>query len=707
MAEQSAFFENRPFRMVGNYKPTDVALKCAVVEEGINHLTATRIEFVSRDRAMELKEVVGCTMNLEVDGPNNVTRTFHGLCVSAEFLGLYQGFGHFAAEVRPWLWFLTRRRECKVYQAKSAPDIIQDILTDYGFWGHVERKLTGTYEPRDFCLQYRETDLDFVHRLMEEEGIYYFFTDEGTTEKMVLADAINAHKPTVGDAKIPFHFRSTDHNLKNKAHIYEWSAVEAATSGKMTLNDYDFERPKVDLKAVSAIPKGSHSQANHEMYAYPGHYRDTALGKRYARVRMEAEAARHQTWKGAGNIRTLGVGQTFKIDGHPRGKDVGEYMVTRATHYMQIEGEPGAPLGEGSVLGKQLDFGADNTDHYRCVIEAVPKSEQYRAPLVTPWPEISSIHTAVVVGPAGEEIHTDKYGRVRVQFHWDREGKKDDKSSVWVRTMMPWTGKNWGMIAIPRIGQEVVVQFEEGNPDRPMVVGMLYNADTMPPYALPDNMTQSGIKTNSTKGGGGFNELMMEDKKGSELVRFQAEKDYTQIVKNNARITVGVEKKDAGNMDLTVHANLTETVKTGHHSFTVASGQQTIKIKKDKTETIEGGSTLTVTDDVKSTVKMGNVSETVEMGNVTQDIKMGNQTTTVDLGNVKVDVKLGKIEMEAMQSIKLTVGGNSVEITQAGVTVKGIMVKIEGTAMLEAKAPMTQIKGDALLTLKGAITLIN
>jgi type VI secretion system secreted protein VgrG len=313
----------------------------------------------------------------------------------------------------------------------------------------------------------------------------------------------------------------------------------------------------------------------------------------------------------------------------------------------------------------------------------------------------------VVVGPAGEEIHTDKYGRVRVQFHWDREGKKDDKSSVWVRTMMPWTGKNWGMIAIPRIGQEVVVQFEEGNPDRPMVVGMLYNADTMPPYALPDNMTQSGIKTNSTKGGGGFNELMMEDKKGSELVRFQAEKDYTQIVKNNARITVGVEKKDAGNMDLTVHANLTETVKTGHHSFTVASGQQTIKIKKDKTETIEGGSTLTVTDDVKSTVKMGNVSETVEMGNVTQDIKMGNQTTTVDLGNVKVDVKLGKIEMEAMQSIKLTVGGNSVEITQAGVTVKGIMVKIEATAMLEAKAPMTQIKGDALLTLKGGITLIN
>jgi type VI secretion system secreted protein VgrG len=298
---------------------------------------------------------------------------------------------------------------------------------------------------------------------------------------------------------------------------------------------------------------------------------------------------------------------------------------------------------------------------------------------------------------------------VKVQFHWDREGQSNETSSLWIRSMMPWTGKNWGMIAVPRIGQEVVVQFEEGNPDRPVIIGMLYNADTMPPYTLPGEMTKSGVVTRSSKEGSAstFHELMFEDKKGAELVRFQSERDYRQIVKNDAEVTVGLEHKDKGDMKLTVHRHLTETVKTGNHTFSVQSGSQTIHIQKDKTETIKGNSTLTVTGDVSETIEQGNRTEEIKMGNVTRTIKMGNESTTLDLGNYTLETKVGKIGMKALQEIKLEVGGSSIKIDQMGVTIKGMMVKIEGTIMLEAKGMMTTVKGDAMLTLKGGITMIN
>jgi type VI secretion system secreted protein VgrG len=289
-----------------------------------------------------------------------------------------------------------------------------------------------------------------------------------------------------------------------------------------------------------------------------------------------------------------------------------------------------------------------------------------------------------------------------------------------VRTMMPWTGKGWGMIAIPRIGQEVVVQFEDGNPDRPLIVGMLYNKDTLPPYALPANMTQSGIKTHSTKLGATdnteFNELVFEDKKGSEFVRLQSEKDYREIIKNNAVITVGLEKKDKGDMSLTVHRHLSETVKTGNHTFRVETGNQDIFIKTDKTEKIEGKSDLTVKGDVTETVeegnvtrtvKTGNLTETVKVGNVTREVSIGDETHRVTIGNLTVEVTAGKMSMLALQEISLTVGESSIKIDNMGVTIKGPMIKLEGTGMVQVKAPMVQTNADGMLVLKGGITMIN
>jgi type VI secretion system secreted protein VgrG len=348
--------------------------------------------------------------------------------------------------------------------------------------------------------------------------------------------------------------------------------------------------------------------------------------------------------------------------------------------------------------------------------EAVLKSKPFRMPATTPRPEISGVQTAKVTGPEGAEITVDKYGRIRVQFHWDRSGKKDDKSSCWVRTMMPWTGKNWGMVSWPRVGQEVVIQFEEGNPDRPLCVGMLYNADTMPPYEMPANATRSGIKTNSSKGGSGYNELMFEDKKGDELVRIGAEKDFIQTVQNAAHVRVGyIHEKDAKaasaqgerSMKLEVENHLDEIVEKGDHSFTVKTGSQDVKVKKDKSEEIEGKSTLTVTGNVTEVIKTGNYKQTVKSGNITREVSMGNEAATVKLGNFSVDAKAGKIDLTAMQSITLKVGPSSIKIDMSGITIKGPMVKIDGSAMVEVKGAVTQVKGSATLILKGGVTLIN
>lgn len=714
MADSKVDPKKYPIRLEGSYTGDELFLIGAVVEEGLSTLTRTMVEFVCVNRALDLEAVLGTKMRVVMDNGSGVTRKFPGTCVALEYLGSETGSAHFSAEIRPWLWFLTRTKECRIFQEQNVPDIIQKILGDYGFSSDLDLRLSSNYDVRDYVVQYRETDYDFICRLMEEEGIYFYFTVEGDREKLVLADDVGAHDPVPGESTIEFQPRSTS-QFRSRDIIFDWKSSERVTSGKVTLNDFNFENPKGDLLSSNAIPKGAHSYKDKEVYDYPGHHRTSAVGDKRARVRMEAEAIRHKTTTGMANATNLGVGSIFSLSEHPRKSDNSSHMVTRALHKMQLVGSDLAPPSiRGELHAAFAEFAASD-DPYEVAFATIPSADQYRAPLVTPWPEIAGVHTAIVVGPKGDEIYTDEYGRIKVQFHWDRLGKKDEKSSCWVRTMMPWTGKAWGMIAVPRIGQEVVIHFEEGDPDRPMAIGMLYNAEMMPPYSLPANMTQSGLKTNSSKKGNGFHELMFEDKKDSELVRFQSERDYKQIVKNDASITVGLEHKDKGDMDLTIHRHLTETLDTGDHTFKIAKGSQKIDIKKDKTETIEGKSTLTVTGNVTETVKSGNVARTVNTGNVTETIKTGNATRTLNTGNVtetlklgnySLDAKVGKIDEKALQGITLTCGGSSIKIDPSGVTIKGPMVKIEADAMLQMKGSMTQVQAQ-LLILKGSLTMIN
>lgn len=710
MANTEIDLENRLVWMEGDYTCKPVNLKNARVIEGLSFLTETTVEFVSSNVELDLQEMLGKTIHLGLKDDKDESRYFTGTCTAVEYVGVYQGMMHFVAEVRPWLWFLDRTYESRIFQDKTVPEIIKLVLDEYGFTGQIN-KLTETYDKRIYCVQYHETDFDFISRLMEEEGIYYFFVQAGQGNKelkMVLADGIAAHKPNTTGPDLDFYFKESEYRRKSD-HIFDWAHNTSVVTGKVTLKDYDFEKPRAELQAVSSIEKGKHSHKKYEHYRYPGHMRLGNQPANFAKVRMQAEAVQHKLARGAGNVRTLGAGQTFKLKGHTRTSVNIEYLVVRAEHRLQIETDYEDQETKKPLFNTTIPVDEDNKDTYRITFDVIPKSEPFRAPQETRWPRIPGLQTAVVTGPAGEEIYTDKYGRIKVQFHWDRAGKKDENTTCWVRCVMPWTGKNWGMISIPRIGQEVAIQFEEGDPDRPICTGMLYNADTMPPYELPANETQSGIVTRSTKDGSAqtFNELIFDDKKEAEFVRFQSERDYIQTIKNNATVTIGLEHKDDGDLTQTIHRNKTETIKTGDHVFKVETGNQEVFIKTDHTETIEGKATQTITGDTKQQVKTGNFVQNVDTGNLTRKVAKGNEAVTVSMGNYSLKTALGSIKEEAMQEIELKVGSSSIKIDQTGVTIKGMIIKIEGTAMMEAKAPMTTVKGDGLLVLKGGITMIN
>ena len=657
-----------PLRLEGDCKDKNLLPIAAHVNERISEIPTIEVHFFSTNKALDLETIVGKTMHLLAESEDKASkRWFRGTCVSAEFISTLDVGGQFKAVVRPWLWFLSRRTDLRIFQEMSVIDIIQFVLEEYGFSGNLQLNLSHTYEARDYCVQYRETDLDFLHRLMEQEGIYYFFDHSADTEKLILIDDCGKHEAVASPAALEYREYTTKSvREKDMPYVSEWSAVEAVRSAKIVLDDYNFEKSTAVLTTESKFTTPKYLDEKNERYDYPGRYRDTGLGEHFAKVRMEAETVVHHLVSGVSDAVHLAVGYTFTISKLPRNNDPKEVMILECQHNLvQIEAFDGGVFKVDRDITDSIDFNLNPEEPHMVKFRVVEAKKQYRAPQKTPWPKVGGIHTAMVTGPSGEEIHTDQYGRIKVQFHWDRDGQKDEKTTCWVRTMMPWTGKNWGAIAIPRIGQEVVIDFEEGDPDRPICIGMLYNDKTMPPYGLPENKTQSGVKTNSSKGGGGFNELMFEDKKDSELVRFQAEKDYEQIVKNNATITVGVDKKSPGTLTQTVH------------------------------------------DDVTETINVGNYTETVKKGNHSTTLEEGDHKTTLDLGDMDVTVSKGKITVSAAKSIEFKCGGSTIKMDPKSITMKTGMFSTSAQMKADISSPKTAVSGNIILTLSGGMVHIN
>jgi len=540
--------------------------------ERLSHPFEFDLELLSKDHDIELDDVVGQLITVRLDLPaERKTRYFNGYVSQFSYEGGVREFSQYHATLRPWFWLLTRKADCRIFQEKKVPEIIEQIFQDNGF-SDFEERLSGEYRTWEYCVQYRESDFNFVSRLMEQEGIYYYFRHEDGKHTMILSDSVSAHDPIPGFEEVPY-FPPVEGGHRERDHLSSWSVRKQVQPGKYSLRDFDFEKPSADLETRSNNPL-DHAQKDFEVYDYPGEYVEAGEGETYARIRLEELQSQHERVSGSGNAAGLFAGGLFKLAGYPRDDQNREYLVVSAVVELS---------SEAYLAGMR---GGDSACH--CSIAALDSKTPYRAPRRTQKPVVQGPQTAIVVGPSGEEIFTDKYGRVKVQFHWDREGKDDENSSCWIRVSYPWAGKNWGAAHIPRLGQEVIVDSLEGDPDRPIITGRVYNAESTVPYSLPDNMTQSGIKSRSSKGGSGdnFNEIRFEDKKGEEQVYIHAEKNQDNIVENDETTNVGHDRtEDVGN---------DEKITIGHDRTEDVGNDESITIGNNRTENVGNDESITI-----------------------------------------------------------------------------------------------------------------
>ncbi|HCP3669757.1 TPA: type VI secretion system tip protein VgrG [Escherichia coli] len=475
--------------------------------------------YVSPAANLQLKPMVGkdLCVNIELDGGGK--RYISGLVTAARVAGHQGRLVVYELRLEPWLKILTHTSDYKAFQNKNVVEILDEVLDEYPW--PVEKRLVENYPTRAWQVQYGETDFDFVQRLMQEWGIYWWFEHSENSHTLVLADAINVHKACADSPLVCYYQKG----LKlDKEFIHTITANESLRSGQWVLNDFDFMKPRSLLKSTVANPRET-GLAEYEHYEWPGDYFTKSEGEMLTRIRMEEQRSPGSRVQGSGNIRTLMTGFTFTLENYPTAEVNREYLLVQTTLFIQDNAQHS---------GQEQHFS------YSTSFELHPTSEVYRPQRTLSKPHTKGPQSAIVTGPAGQEIWTDKYGRVKVQFGWDRYGKNDENSSCWVRVSYPWAGKGFGGIQIPRIGQEVLVDFKNGDPDLPIIVGRTYNQDTMPPWGLPGAATQSGFYSHTIGGGPtNANALRFEDKTGGEEIWLHAEKDQRIEVNNNESHWVG------------------------------------------------------------------------------------------------------------------------------------------------------------------------
>jgi type VI secretion system secreted protein VgrG len=666
--------------------------------EGISRLFQFELNLLSEDPNIDYTQIIGKSVTISITQVSGTPRYLSGVISRFGQAGAGGVFASYHAEMVPWLWFLTRTANCKIFQKMTIPNIIKQVFGGYAS-SDFSDSLKGTYQERDYCVQYRETDFNFVSRLMEECGISYFFKHEEGKHTLVLADSPSANEECPGQNEFRVDMESNADVEQDV--VTGWRADQELRTGKYTLTDYNFETPSTSLLVNTATLDSVGGNSKFETFDYPGKYLKKGDGDSLVKIRMEEEEAVHLLIRGTSNARSLVSGYKFTLTGHYRDSMNTSYLLTDIEH-----------SGHTDTYGTSKGLEGDRySNSFRCI----PASVTFRPLRVTPRPTVRGPQTAVVVGASGEEIFPDKYGRIKVQFYWDRLGKKNDNSSCWIRVSQIWAGKQWGTIFIPRVGQEVVVDFLEGDPDQPLITGSVYNAEQMPPYTLPDHKTQSGILTRSSQGGGpdNFNQIRFEDKKGSEEILIHAEKDMNREVEHDDSLKVGNNQKIEITNDRTEtvdKGNETVEIKQGNRSHTITQGNETLTVKTGNrlVEVSTGNDTHTIkTGNRLVEVNTGNDDHKVKMGNRGVEISMGNDSLKISMGNQTTKLDLGASSTEAMQSITLTVGQNSIKIDQMGVTIQGMMVSIQGQIQTQIKGLMTQVNGDAMLQCKGGITMIN
>ena len=594
--------------------------------EEISRLFQYDLEMLSAQRAIDPRAIVGRNVTVLLARRGQRARHFNG------FVSRFGAMAHsvhgttYRATVLPWLWFLTRTTDCRIFQNKTSPQIIEQIFHDQGF-SDFELKLKGQYAPREYCVQYRETDFAFVSRLMEEEGIFYFFRHENGKHVLVLADHKVAYFELADSAVELRHGRQLERQLTAWEHRHEFRP------GRWAQTDYDFKKPRLNLMSQEETVVRLPGNQNYEMYDYPGCFEDRGRGRSLTRVRMEEEETPQEMVLGAGSYRSCTPGGTFTVRRHAddRAEEGREYVVASVEHRASVDGDYISGSGTGET---------EYDNRFTCI----PATTTFRPSRTTPRPTVGGPQTAVVVGPAGEQIYTDEFGRVKVQFHWDREGKRDENSSCWLRVSQVHAGKGWGEMDLPRVGEEVVVAFLEGDPDRPIIKGRVYNQGQMPPFGLPDAKARCSGKT-QTYQGSGYNEMSMDDTAGKEQVRVNAQHNMDSNVNNCKTLAVGVDRSgDVGN-------------------------------NQDLSIAVDG---------------------TLEVGNDCE-VTVGNDATYI-VGN--------NIEITAGVAITLKCGASTIHMNCGGViTFSGQFITSAAAANQSITAPLTQVVGSSVLLQAGLVCM--
>lgn len=666
--------------------------------EEMSRLFFYSLEMVSPKDTIPPEKIVGKEASIRIFLADGSTERYFSGIISRFSADFAEGGGTlYRAEMVPSFWLLTQTSDCRIFQDMTVPDIIEKVFNESVLKGSWKKDLRANYRKIEYCVQFRETDFNFVSRLMEQEGIFYYFKHEEEKHTLILADHIGAYK-NIPENRVnfpPSHLQSS----VVEDHITDWRHDYEFISGKWAQTDYNFKKPSTSLMAQETASVPVKETKNYEVYDYPGEYVEPSDGKQLTRIRMEEEEVSFDQASGASTCRTFTVGGKFQFDQYiPPGENGKTYVITAIEHRGV---EPGAYSTGTGLLG-----GCEYSNTFTCIAADVP----FRPARITPKPLVSGIQSAVVVGKKGEEIYCDEYGRVKVQFHWDREGKRDEKSSCWIRVAHHVAGRKWGFMAIPRIGQEVIVDFLNGDPDQPLIIGSVYNQEQMPHYTLPDDKAKTYIKTNSTKGGDGFNELFFDDVKDSERVFIHAQKDMDVRVRNDSR------ERIYGNRHQII--GWEKDGKKGGDQQEMIWQDKHLNIKRHQIEHIEGNYTIMV--GAGEAEDGGNLAGVIEK-NIA--IKIGKDgLSTINEGDTKQEVQ-GSQSLTVQKDLKqqvgtfsLTCGGDcnektknlSVESEMESHHKAGMKYAVEGGQEVHIKAGMNcVVEAGMSLTLKGPGGFIN
>jgi type VI secretion system secreted protein VgrG len=545
--------------------------------EELSRPSEYQIELLTKEEAVvDFDKVLGENVTVRLELSDDSPRFFNGFVSRFSYGGRHGRYLKYHAVVRPWFWFLTKTSDCRIFQEMTVPDIVKKVFEDHPDADY-KLELTNSYRSWNYCVQYRETDFNFVSRLLEHEGIFYYFRHTNGHHTMVLTDDVSKLNATPGCETL--RFIEKEFVRPETEYVRRWDYSREVQPGKYVHTDYDLKRPSVDLQTEKVLAR-AYVASDYEIFDYPGMYLQHADGEATANVRIWELGSQYEAAHAVTNARGVTVGALFTLENCPRADQNCEHFIVAATYDLQFSDYEGIPEPEPTG--------------YDCSFTAMTSQQQFRPRRITPKPFVQGPQTAVVVGPAGDEIYTDEFGRVKVKFRWDRDPKKDEKSSCWIRVSHPWAGKGWGAMAIPRIGQEVIVDFLEGDPDQPIITGRVYNAEAMPPYELPANSTQSGLVSRSSPGGNGFNEIRMEDSKDKEHLSIHAQKDMSTQVERDQSIAIGRDQSSVVKRNQSLAVTNDRSIHVKNNESHIVDVDQQLKVKGKQHNEIIGNRTTTV-----------------------------------------------------------------------------------------------------------------